>query len=195
MNEPFKTNAMSGEKIISLAQKTNGGGVNESIPMTRRVFPTLSKKQRIRDSEIVQELVYLHDVLNDKDRAVEVFFENKHRMSDPCFWEILRTMWIANGKRENLLAFRRLFESKRPFKKFLMTVEEEAVFNELPDTVTAYRAPGSTVGDPGISWTLDKEFADRYAKSMNRAVIEREMPKSRIVAYFSRRGEQEVIIL
>jgi len=87
------------------------------------------------------------------------------------------------------------FPSKRPFKKFLMTIEEEAVFNELPGTVTAYRAPGSTVGDPGISWTLDKEFADRYAKSMNRAVIEREMPKSRIVAYFSRRGEQEVIIL
>jgi len=194
MNDPFLTKDIPGEQVIKEAMETNGGGVNTTIPATRRPYPALSKKQLIKDSNIVKEMTYLFDVLNEKDKAVDVFFENKHRLSDPCFWEMLRTMWIANGKRENLLMFRQLFQSKRPFKRFLMTIEEEAAFKALLDPVVAFRAPAK-VGDVGISWTLSMEFADRYAKSTGRDVIERAFPKSRITAYFNRRGEQEVIVL
>ena len=194
MNTPLETKDIDGDKVIEAALQANGGGVNTTIPMTLRMYPGLSKKQKIKDSDIVKELCYLCDVLNQKDRAVEVFFENKHRLSDPCFWEMLRTMWIVNGKMENLETFRRLFQLKRPFKRFLMTTEEEKTFNELPDPVTAFRAPGR-VGDPGISWTLNREFVERYAKSMKREKVEQQFPKSRITAYFNRRNEQEVIVL
>ena len=194
MNDPFVTNGISDEKVMKEALEVNGGGVNTEIPMTRRPYPALSKSQLIKDSKIVKELTYLFDVRDEKDKAVEVFFENKHRLSDPCFWEILRTMWIANGKMSNLEMFKRLFQSKRPFKYFLMTIEEEAAFKALPDPVTAYRAPAK-VNDVGISWTLSREFVDRYAKHTGRDVIEQQFPKSRITAYFNRRGEQEIIIL
>jgi len=194
MNDPFETKELPAQDVMELAFEKNGGGINEGIPMTLRPQPALSRKQRARDSQIVKELVYLCDVANDKDRAVNVFFENKHRLSDPCFWEILRTMWIVNGKRENLLTFRRLFQLKRPFKLFIMTIEEENAFKELPDPVIAYRATAK-VGDVGISWTLNHEFVERYAKAQGREIVERQFPKSRITAYFNRRGEQEIIVL
>jgi len=194
MCDPFITKDMPGDQVIKDALEANGGGVNTKIPMTLRPFPGLSKKQRIKDDQIVKEICYLHDVVNQKDRAVEVFFENKHRLSDPCYWEILRSMWIANGKMENLLTFRQMFNSKRPFKRYLMTIEEETAFNALPDPVTAFRAPAK-VGDIGISWTLNREFVERYAKSYGRQIVERSFPKSRITAYFNRRNEQEVIVL
>jgi len=194
MNDPFVTKGISGEAVVKEALEVNGGGVNTEIPMTRRPYPKLTKGQLIKDSKIVKELTYLFDVMNEKDRAVEVFFENKHRLSDPCFWEILRTLWIANGKMQNLDIFKRLFLSKRPFKYFLMTIEEDAAFKALPDPVTAYRAPAKE-NDVGISWTLSREFVERYAKHIGREVVERQFPKSVITAYFNRRGEQEIIIL
>lgn len=194
MNQQFESAKMSSAELLEMANKKNGDGVNVSIPMTLRQFPALTKRQKIRDSQIVKELVYLCDVRNEKDRAFTLFFENKHRLSDPCYWEILRTMWIANGKRETLIAFRQMFQSKRPFKRFLMTIEEEKVFSELPDPITAWRAK-TKVGDVGISWTLNREVAERFAKAYERVIIERQLPKSRITAYFNRRNEQEIIVL
>jgi len=194
MNDPFDTVNIPGEQVIKEALEKNGDGVNTTIPMTLRQFPTLTKKQKIRDSEIVKEICYLHDVRNEKDRAVQVFFENKHRLSDPCFWEMLRTVWIANGKMDNLPTFKMMFQSRRPFKKFLMTLEEEAAFNALPDPVTAYRAP-ATANDIGISWTLSRELVERYAEKLKREIVKQQFPKSKITAYFNRRGEQEVIVL
>jgi len=194
MNKQFETANMPGKNVIKECLEVNGGGINTTIPMTARPFPPLSKKQRRRDSEIVKEMCYLHDVLGEKDRMVNVFFENRHRLSDPCFWEMVRSTWIANGKMENLTMIRQLFQSKRPFKMFLMTIEEEAFFNGLPDPVTVYRAPASE-NDYGISWTLSREFVERYAKSTGRQIVERTFPKSRITAYFNRRNEQEVIVL
>jgi len=194
MIKPFITKDIPDELVMRRAMETNGGGVNTTIPMTRRPYPALSKNQLIKDSKIVKEMTYLFDVMGEKDLAVKVFFENKHRLSDPCFWEMLRTMWIANGKKENLPMFRQLFQSKRPFKYFLMTIEEETVFKALPDTVTAYRAPASK-NDIGISWTLSREFVDRYAKHTGRDVVEKQLPKASITAYFNRHGEQEVIVL
>ena len=190
----FKIETMTGEEVIILAHEINGGGVNTTIPMTLRPCPALTKKQKIRDSQIVKEICYLHDVINEKDRAVEKFFENKHRLSDPSYWEMLRTMWIANGKMENLNAFKQMFQSKRPFKRFLMTIEEESAFNELPDIVIAYRVQAKSV-DIGISWTLSREFVEQYAKKLNRVIIERQFQKTKIIAYFNRRDEQEIIVL
>jgi len=195
MNDKFETANISGETVIKECLEVNGGGGNTTIPMTRRPFPALSKKQKRRDSEIVKEMCYFHDVLNDKDRMVELFFEERNRLSDPVFWEMVRSAWIANGKMGNLAMFKQLFQSKRPFKRFLMTIEEETFFNGLPDPVTAYRAQAS-VGDCGISWTLNREFVERYAINTGRQfIVERMFPKNRIIAYFNRRNEQEVIIL
>jgi hypothetical protein len=194
VNDVFKTKEMSAEQVMREALAVNGGGINTTIPMTLRQYPAQPKKQLLKDNKIVKELVYLCDVLNRKDEAVELFFQNKNRLSDPCFWELLRTMWILNGKRENLLMFRQLFQSKRPFKRFLMTIEEKNIFNALPDLVIAYRAPMKD-DDVGISWTLSKEFVERYAKHTGREIIEATISKTEIVAFFDRRGEQEIILL
>jgi len=195
VKEPFEIiKNMPEEQIMREALEINGGGVNTNIPMTLRQYPGISKKARRRDNQIVKVIVYLFDVMDRKDEAVEVFFENKHRLSDPCFWEMLRTLWIANGKMKNLPMFRQLFQSRRPFRKFLMTIEEEAVFNSLPEQVTAYRAQAS-VDDQGISWTLNREVAERLARVYGREIIERQLSKSEITAYFNRRNESEIIVL
>ena len=49
--------------------------------------------------------------------------------------------------------------------------------------------------DPGISWTIDKEWCIGYAKSKGRVIRERQVYRGDIFAYVTRRGESEMIIL
>jgi hypothetical protein len=57
----------------------------------------------------------------------------------------------------------------------------------------AERYPDDT--DPGISWTIDEQWCEGYAKAKGRVVKSRQVERSDIFAYISRSGEEEMIIL
>lgn len=187
------TKNISGAAIASVAMQANGGGINESIPMTRREVH-LSRKQLERDSEIAKELIYLADIRKDPRLLVGCFYENRNRLSHQRFWEFLKTVWISAGAPENYDMFRKLFSSKRPFKYHVMSPEEERFLASLPEEFTVYRVIRGPE-DNGLSWTLDEEFAKEYAESTKREMITRVVKKHDVFAYFDRRGESEIVIL
>jgi hypothetical protein len=184
---------MSETEVLSAAIAANQGGFNETVPMTRRKV-ILPEKQLRKDSDIAKELIFLWDVKKNGPAMVSAFVENRHRLSHNRYWELLRTVWIAGGERRFYPIFRQMFASKRPWKKFLMTPEEEAFFKKLPDEFTVYRAAYGK-DDGGLSWSLMKEWVDEYAKVHDRIVIERTVKKSEVTAFFDRRGEYEIVIL
>ena len=179
--------------LLNAAQRINGGGINESLPMTIRPV-SLSKKQRQKDSDIAKELIYLADVKGDLRALVAAFYEYRNKLSHPRYWDLLRTVWITAGMPENYELFRSLFSSKRPFRYFVMTPEDEAFLGALPNEITVWRASKGPE-DRGLSWTLDEKFAAEYAEKKGRVLIERQVQKKDVFAYFNRRGESEIIIL
>lgn len=160
---------------------------------TRRI-PVLSRKQEDIDAKIARRLVYAWDVLHDADRVREVFFKDAHRLSDPRYWEILRSVWVAAGTTDTAELFRPYFLSRRGCKSWFMTVEDAARLDRMQFPIKVWRAYDREP-DPGISWTIDKDWCEAYAKVHNRSVKEREVNRDEVFAYISRRHESEIVIL
>jgi hypothetical protein len=86
-------------------------------------------------------------------------------------------------------------------RRFMMTDEEQAALQELPEPVTIFRGCGP-VNEQGWSWTLDEELAEWFAcrfpdlfdGQVAGFVLEGRCRKSAIIAYLSRRNEDEILI-
>ena len=125
---------------------------------------------------------------------IDVFIHKAKLMSNPRYWEFMRTVWVAAGSTETAPIFRRLMKSTRPCKGWFMTPEDAADLDKMQFPLTVWRAYDGDP-DPGISWTIDREWCEGYAKSKGRKIKERQVMREEIFAYVTRRGESEIILL
>ena len=174
---------------------------NERSDFTRRI-PALKPKQLARDSKIAAQIVRAGEGGTDGNaeaKVLDIFLRKAHLLSNPRYWELMRTVWVAAGSTETAETFRKMMRSSRPCKSWFMTPEDAEALDNMDFPLTVYRAydkkqyPGDT--DPGISWTIDKEWCEGYAASKGRVIKERQVYRKDIFAYVSRRGEEEIIIL
>ena len=75
-----------------------------------------------------------------------------------------------------------------------MTPEDAAALEAMQFPLTVWRAYDADP-DPGISWTLDREWCEGYAKTKGRRMKQMQVNRDQVFAYVSRRGEEELIIL
>ena len=176
---------------------------NEKRPMTRRI-PALPRKNLERDSKIISQLIRAYDVENDIQKVKDIFFRKCRLLSNPRYWEVLRTVWVIAGSTETSDEFRPYLKALRPCKGWFMTVEDSEALEKMEFPLTDYRAYDpyydtpkglEAGGDPGISWTTDKEWCEEYAKGRGRIVKSRTVERKDVFAYISRRGEEEIMIL
>ena len=167
---------------------------NEAHKFTRRVPTYLTDKQKARDSKIVKQIAIAHDVENDLQKVLDIFFSKCKLLSNPTYWEVLRTVWIAAGTTENAPKFLPYFRSNRGAKSWFMTVEDTETLNSLTFPIQLWRAYDDD-DDKGISWTRDKEWCEGYAEQRDRRIKSAMFNREDIYAYISRRGEEEFIIL
>ena len=85
-------------------------------------------------------------------------------------------------------------------KKNLMTGDEYKYYNSLLEQITVYRGVGISRKEKGLSWTQNIEKAKWFANRFNRKgrtgyVVTASISKDEILAYFGRRGEEEIICL
>ena len=83
--------------------------------------------------------------------------------------------------------------------KDLMYEDEFKFYSALPDEMTVYRGVSRNRNPKGLSYTLDIDkaiwFQNRFANEENTgSLIERRIKKSDILAYFNRRGEDEIVL-
>ena len=164
---------------------------NERTDFTRRI-PSLPEKQLARDSKIAMQLVRAQE--HGADAMIDIFIHKAKLMSNPRYWEFMRTVWVAAGSTETAPIFRRLMKSTRPCKGWFMTPEDAADLDKMQFPLTVWRAYDGDP-DPGISWTIDREWCEGYAKSKGRKIKERQVMREEIFAYITRRGESEIILL
>lgn len=171
--------------------------VNQRSDFTRRI-PALPEKQLARDSKIFKQIFVAWDVEGNPDKVIEIFLSKAHLLSNPRYWELMRTVWIAAGSTETAHIFRKLMKSARPCRSWFMTPEDADELDGMTFPLTVWRAYDKCYTpetDPGISWTIDKEWCEEYAQKKGRIIRSRTVTREEIFAYVSRRGESEVIIL
>lgn len=168
---------------------------NEIHDFTHRNPTYLTKKQLERDSKIVKQIITAHDVECDNEKMLEIFFKKCHLLSNPRFWEIMRTVWCAAGNHSNVERFKQLMSSNRPAKSWFMTIEDKVTYESLIYPILLYRAYDARYKDKGISWTSNFDWAMQYAVDNGLTLKRQLFRKEEIFAYISRRGEDEFIIL
>lgn len=173
--------------------KINPLAPNTTTDFTRRI-PSLTRKQMMRDSRIIERIIKAYDEDGDLDKTKEIFFKNARFLSNPRYWELMRTVWIAVGSTENAPEFVPYMKSDRPSKGWFMTPEDAKALDAIPFPITIYRAYDSEP-DTGISCSTDKAFVEEYAQKKGRKVKTMQVERERIFAYITRRFESEIIIL
>ena len=159
---------------------------------TRRI-PAVAKKYHERAYKMVTKLHQAWDLEKDAEKVKRIFFKDAKLLSNPHYWEILRTIWVIAGNSDNVKEFLPFFTSKRPCKSWFMTPEDENTLNNIKFPLTVYRAY-RTEPDQGISWSSDLEFVKRFA-GKSRKIKKRSINRQDVFAYISRRHEHEFIIL
>lgn len=195
---------------------------NQHTDFTRRIPTGFTQKQLDRDARIIQQIIRAYDEGGPRaaERVLDIFWRKAKLLTNPRYWEVMRTVWVAAGSTETAHIFRTMMKSTRPCRSWFMTPEDAQALDAMRFPITVWRAydigylriapdkmqqtlqqlhPGDITDlenvDPGISWTIDKEWCIGYAKSKGRVIRERQVYRGDIFAYVTRRGESEMIIL
>lgn len=188
---------------------------NQRTDFTRRIPTGFTQRQLDRDARIIQQIVRAYDEggKGAAEKVLDIYLRKARLLTNPRYWEVMRTVWVAAGSTETANIFRTMMRSARPCRSWFMTPEDAQALDAMQFPLTVWRAysmryiddlpngtsPGDIVDlpncDPGISWTIDKEWCIGYARSKGRFVRERQVMRSDIFAYVTRRGESEMIIL
>jgi hypothetical protein len=129
-------------------------------------------------------------------KAIRYFADNCGGVSDYFYWFALGTLWVSYNGWSDLSLWRRLFASKRPGRESsLMKPDELAALAAMPEMILAYRAHREGETD-WLSYTLSLERAAMFAGQRGSTKIHHyEIQKSAVLAYFTRRGEAELLSL
>lgn len=119
------------------------------------------------------------------------------KISNKDYWELLGSIWTdTENSWESSDLWKRHFSSDRPCSEYLMDKQERKAFKNLPDKLTIYRGYVPNQNEEGLSYTLDKSTAEWFANrfSKNGKVIKRVVNKSDVLAYFTGRNEDEILL-
>lgn len=149
----------------------------------------------MRDDKIARKMVQAWDDEQDAQKLLQIYIDNKDKLSDYRYWELMRTVWIICGSLDIVQVFRNLMSSRRKYRYYFSTPEEAKALREMPDIIEAYRACDYE-NDEGISWTTSKEYAEWYKNQYDKKmVLSVKHLKADVFAYINRNNENELIIL
>ena len=148
---------------------------------------------------------YVSEIMStSKADVMKVFLKYQETFSDQEYWENLKDVYITQDYM--LLpyaAYKAIFNSNRNKKEFLMNDDERSFLENLPEQIKIYRggAKKEVKKGYGISWTLNKDIAQQFVDRKKHlakdemTILQLEISKSEVVAYFNERNEEEIIYL
>lgn len=182
---------------------------------TKECIAELVKIQNKQDEELEEVFIkynidYRTQLLHCSSQMRLIkFYQSKDKFeNDSEYWQELRSAYTLSVNTRFLQKeIRELFSSKRENKTALMNDSEIKELSKLPEKITVYR--GMTVeekesGEFGISWSLKKEVAEIFSLTyahnyhsvdLPKTVLELEINKSDVIAYFLDRQEKEILYL
>ncbi len=116
----------------------------------------------------------------------------------PDFWKTVGHVWTdSENIYESFEDWQWIWDSIAVNRESAMSNEEQAEFAVLPDTLVIYRGVEPQGTELGMSWTTDRDKAVWFARRFNGRgkVLKTEIAKSSALAYFTGRGESEIVVL
>ncbi len=160
----------------------------------------LWQEQLRKEINRAKDVFRIDALLNNPYRLTFLKFA-KQEMSREDFSSLLSSAWIRseNPNQDTNVSKAQLVEMfKAADKTVLMDEEDREVLDELENKVTIYRGVTSYNGKnvKALSWTLSEEKAEWFATRFDEegTVYKAEIDKTHILAYFSGRGEAEVVV-
>lgn len=141
----------------------------------------------------------------ERPYRIEAFVEMAPLMTDEMYWETLGSIWTdSENIWQNLDSWKLLLSMPRPHRECMMDEgAEREKYDDIrkAEMVRVYRGAGRR-NKYGLSWTLDKSkalfFANRFRGLSGReqqSVWQMDIPGEAVTAYFSGRGESEVVLV
>jgi ADP-ribose pyrophosphatase YjhB (NUDIX family)/predicted ABC-type ATPase/transposase len=149
-----------------------------------------------RKSKNWSSYIYLHE----RPYRLDAFMDVKDEMDDKDYWSLLSDIWVdSENIWQNKDLWKSALSSKRPGKSNMMKKDELDELDSLPDKIKIYRGYIKGKNQNGLSWTTDKAkatwFSGRLARGNEKPLVaEATVNKKDVVAYFTRRGESEVVL-
>lgn len=137
--------------------------------------------------------------LHEKPYRMELLKELSGRITNNAtFWKIFGEVWRNS---ENLWqmeeVIEELLECGRPNQKCMMTIEDQAMLQTLPNRIVVYRGH-TELNRYGYSWTFSpwkaRWFARRLSREGQGIVTRGEVCKDDVIATFLGRGECEIVV-
>ncbi len=181
-------------------------------PVFWETVSRIREEQRIKLEEyfIKNNVGYIDQLYQSSstDKIAKFIEGLGHFKSDAEYWEMLSMAYQhTNNSFLYLTQIKELFNSNRQEKQLIMDDQERMELDNLPEELTIYR--GMTVDEDtsknyGISWSLDKKVAEKFAyefphnynvRGLTMMVKELKVKKEQITALFLGRKEYEVIYI
>jgi hypothetical protein len=162
-------------------------------------------------AEILQSGDYSHYLMTfDSPQRLPALLAITSRLTNQQYWELVREAWMsAEVTLPDRASWLSLLQSDRPGREHLMTEEEREALSCLPEVIRIFRGCGSHDGIGGLSWTLDRVRAKKfafYACGPRRLVLTAEqhgsipvvaeatVAKRYVIAHILDRQEEEIIV-
>lgn len=179
---------------------------NNNVPQMFDIFKEPEKyntllmymEHRIKSCKDVHSIFFMFR----KSYRLIFFKYTKQYLSEKDFAEMLKFCWTtcespmndANVTKKEIVCW---FTDAN--KNFLMSKEEKKIHKSLPQMVEIYRGTRSAAYKLGVSWTLNRETAEWFAKRFSNSNDECHLYSYRIdrrdvLCYINERNEQEIII-
>jgi hypothetical protein len=142
-------------------------------------------------------VIYLHE----RPYRLWAFRAHMASMNDAQYWELLGDIWVdSENIWQNEAAWLDCFHSTRPGSQGMMDDDERALLDTMPPKLTIYRGFTHPERVDGLSWTLNREraewFAHRLAREGNPRYLATAVVKTAdVLAHFTGRGEEEIVVL
>lgn len=138
--------------------------------------------------------------LHERPYRVVFFQAIADELTDADYWRLLGEVWRDS---ENIREYADIWEtllcSDRLEREAIMSIEDRATLDAMPDEFLVYQ--GHTMDrDDGWSFTTSRDtavwFAKRFASTEDSTPVVSQgwVKKADVLAYFSERGESEVLV-
>lgn len=106
----------------------------------------------------LDRIVFLHE----RPWRLNAFIKHCETVTDEVFWKVFSYIWFdTENFFQNSDEWMMLLNSKRQNRHLIMTEDERAYYDNLPEAFTVYR--GTSESPHGMSWTVSKKTAEWFA--------------------------------
>jgi hypothetical protein len=163
----------------------------------RQYHDKLAAARQARKAKDWGRFIWLHEPIF----RVTAFKSIAHAMSHDQYWRKLAEVWIdSKGTFPRKDIWISLWTADRPQRELVMTPTEQEMLAVLPEStpgmVPIYRGCYQLEAVAGLSWTIDRALAIKYARGAIQPVLaSAQVRKQDIKAYFDEQNEQEVVVM